>query len=614
MIGARLDRLGEEERSTLQDASVLGQSFTLEGLAAMAGRDSAGLEPTLRRLVQAEVLDIEDDPRSPERGQYHFIQSLIREVAYGRLSRADRRDKHLAVSAYFHSLDESELAGIVARHIMGAYEASPEGPDRDALADEARHSLVDAAHRALELHSYTAASNLLDAAIDLAFDPAERADLQLRAALVARDAGEIERGLAYAAEALEHFEAESNMDGMRRAATTRSDIFNSSYRSTEALEAIEAVYRGLDDVDDAVTAHVAAEAGRSYMLNWQAEEAIEAIERLLPIADREGMTEVTLNSLVTQATALGNIGRMVEARAILEGVAVVAEDTGLLMAESRALNNLAATLAGDDPIAAMAVTDRSGELLTRLGDNRWAIRNTWDRTTNACDMGHYDKALSLLDTYEIDELSEWWQGFWNIGHMWIELLHTGDPAVHDELVEALSAYSEETDPQLRAGIDAWQAGWHNTIGRWDDSYELAMSIDSQTGEEYGHAALAAAWTKDRERVEAVIERTKTLEGRGAMLEGLDAVLTASGTALTGNTVEASRLFSEVIARLEHEAPANVLNEIRMTFAMLVGQDDPAAARAAQDSYEWLTATGTNALIEVYADGLPPIADEDRATG
>ena len=614
VIGARLDRLGEEERSVLQDASVLGQSFTLEGLAAMRSIAPDDLEPSLRRLVQAEVLDIEDDPRSPERGQYQFIQSLIREVAYGRLSRVDRREKHLAVAAHFEAIDEPELAGVVAGHIMGAYEASPEGPDRDALAGQARQSLVDAAHRALELHSYTAAINLLDGAIDLAFDPAERADLQLQAARVAEPAGEVERGLAYATAALEHYDDKGDTDGIRQVATARADILNSSYRSGEALEAIETVYRDIEIVDDAITAQVAAEAGRSFMLNFQAEDAIKAIERMLPIADREGMTGVTLDSLITQATALGNVGRTVEARTILEGAAVVAEDTGLLMAESRALNNLAAILGGDDPIAAMAVAERTGELITRLGDNRWGVRNTFDRTNNEIDMGRYDRALRLLDTYELDELSEWWQGFWNIARMWVELLRTGDIAVHDQMVEALSAYSEETDPQLRSGIDTWQSDWHASIGRWDDSYDLAMTIDSPTGEAFPRAALAAAWTKDPERVDAVIEKTKALEGRGAMLDGLNAALAAVGAALGGDTGEASRLFSDVIARFEPIAPAGALAEIRATFAMLVGQDDPAAARAAQDAYDWLLETGTNAYLTVYAEGLPPLTDEDRATG
>ena len=100
-----------------------------------------------------------------------------------------------------------------------------------------------------------------------------------------------------------------------------------------------------------------------------------------------------------------------------------------------------------------------------------------------------------------------------------------------------------------------------------------------------------------------------------MLDGLNDVLAASGAALTGDTLEASRLFSDVIAALEPVAPAGVLADIRATFAMLVGQDDPAAARAAQDAYDWLAETGTESLIRVYAEGLPPTAQVvDQATG
>ena len=39
-------------------------------------------------LVRRELLTIEADPRSPERGQYAFVQALIREVAYNTLARA----------------------------------------------------------------------------------------------------------------------------------------------------------------------------------------------------------------------------------------------------------------------------------------------------------------------------------------------------------------------------------------------------------------------------------------------------------------------------------------------------------------------------------------------
>ncbi|MFQ5966703.1 MAG: AAA family ATPase [Acidimicrobiia bacterium] len=614
VIGARIDRLTEEERSVLQDASVLGQSFTLEALAAMRGADPTEVESALRRLVQAEVLDIEDDPRSPERGQYHFLQSLIREVAYGRLSRPDRREKHLAVAAHFEGIDDPELAGVVAGHIMGAYEASPQGPERDALAAQALNSVVDAADRALVLHSYSQALNLLDASIGLAMDPAKRADLQLRAALVARNAGEVERGLDYAADVLDHSTADGDVTGIRRAATARSDILNSNYRSAEALEAIEGVYLDLENVDDPITAHVAAEAGRSYMLNHRLDEAIDAIERLLPVAEREGLTELTLTSLVTQATAFGQVNRPVEARTVLQGVAAVAEDAGLLMTAMRAYNNLASILLFDDPVSTMEMAEHSGEILSRLGDHRWGVRYTWDRAFDDWDNGRYGQALSRLDTYDPEDLSEWWQHSWNTGRTWVDLLRTGDPDLHLRMIEALSFFADETDQQIRVGIDSWQCDVEAAVGRWDQAYDLAMTIDDPWGSAAWRAAQAGAWTHDLQRVEAVIQLAEPIEPRRArMLRGLRMYLGATRAALQGDLAEASRVFRELIALWDGVAFLDDLTCVRATFAMLVGQDDPAAASAAQDAYDWLSETGTSSLISVYADGLPQVAAAEAAT-
>ena len=83
LIGSRLDALDPADRNLIQDASVLGQTFSLAGLSMVSGRDPADVETRLRVLVRRELLELEADPRSPERGQYGFVQSLIREVAYG---------------------------------------------------------------------------------------------------------------------------------------------------------------------------------------------------------------------------------------------------------------------------------------------------------------------------------------------------------------------------------------------------------------------------------------------------------------------------------------------------------------------------------------------------
>ena len=65
LIAARLDALEPRDRAVLQDAAVLGTSFTSDALAAIEGGDRDALEVTLARLVRNELLRVELDPRSP---------------------------------------------------------------------------------------------------------------------------------------------------------------------------------------------------------------------------------------------------------------------------------------------------------------------------------------------------------------------------------------------------------------------------------------------------------------------------------------------------------------------------------------------------------------------
>ena len=125
LIAARLDGLDPADRALLQDAAVLGQSFTIAG--ARRGRAAcprATLEAGSRALVRRELLRLEVDPRSPERGQYAFVQALIREVAYSTLALRDRRARHLAAARHFEAIGDEELAGALAAHYLPAYQAA----------------------------------------------------------------------------------------------------------------------------------------------------------------------------------------------------------------------------------------------------------------------------------------------------------------------------------------------------------------------------------------------------------------------------------------------------------------------------------------------------------
>ncbi|NNC41140.1 MAG: AAA family ATPase, partial [Acidimicrobiia bacterium] len=173
VVGARLDRLDDESRSLIQDAAVLGQSFTLEGMTALTGASAKELEPKLRDLARQELVHYDSDPRSPERGQFQFVQSVIREVAYGRIAKADRKERHIKVAEYYEAKAPVEAAAVIASHYMNAYQAGP----NEELAGKARAALMNAAQRATELKSYAQALGLVEQALQVPGTDAQQAAL-----------------------------------------------------------------------------------------------------------------------------------------------------------------------------------------------------------------------------------------------------------------------------------------------------------------------------------------------------------------------------------------------------------------------------------------------------
>ena len=123
LIAARLDGLAPGERRLLQDAAVLGKTFTKRALATLLGLAEAELDPLLDALVRKEVLAKQADPRSPEHGQYSFLQDLVRHVAYETLSKRERRLAHLAAAAHIESAfpDEEEVVEVSLALPVDAY-------------------------------------------------------------------------------------------------------------------------------------------------------------------------------------------------------------------------------------------------------------------------------------------------------------------------------------------------------------------------------------------------------------------------------------------------------------------------------------------------------------
>ncbi|MEO6351345.1 MAG: AAA family ATPase [Candidatus Limnocylindrales bacterium] len=464
LIGARLDGLDPADRSLLQSAAVLGQSFTVPALAAVAGEAEAEIESRLAALVKRELLTIDVDPRSPERGQYAFVQSVIREVAYNTLAKRDRKAGHLAAARYFEGLGTDELAGALATHYLAAHTNSPAGPEADAVAAQARIALRGAAERAIELGSFAQAATFYDQARRITADSAEIADLLQRSGAAAEEAAQSAVAESRLREALDLRRAGSDEAAELRATTALARSLVVNFKTEEAIALLEPaaarwVPEGADL--DADRVDLLSQLSRAYFLHEEQERAISITDRALPVAERLDAVALVADLLVTRGTALGNLGRNYEGVGAVRAGRDLADAWGLTATSLRAAINLTAMGTGD-PLGTYQMARAALETALRLGRRSYARTLRMNATSNALEVGEWDWAFEQWKTEletETDELGlivvRWGLASLNATR--------GDVAL-DEMAD-LEAWALQTgDPGVLTGLEvlrsevAWAEG------------------------------------------------------------------------------------------------------------------------------------------------------------
>src|SRR3989442_64919 len=274
LIAARLDGLPQEERRLLQDASVLGKTFTKRALAALSTLAEQELDQLLVSLVRKEVLGVQADPRSPEHGQYGFLQDLVRHVAYETLSKRERRSRHLAAAAHLQSaFAEEEVVEVVASHYLDAYQAAPDAGDAEEIKAKAREMLARAGERAASLGAGREAQRYFEQAAELTDDPLECAALDDRAGLMAWRRGRADEARALFGKAVAIYEAEGLKHPAARISSLLAEIDFREGHLSDAVARLEQALESLaGEEPDADVAAVAAQLGRFLTLGGQYEQ------------------------------------------------------------------------------------------------------------------------------------------------------------------------------------------------------------------------------------------------------------------------------------------------------------------------------------------------------
>ena len=409
LIAARLDGLEPDERALLQNAAVLGKAFAAKGLAALGDTDEAGLTPLLGSLVRKEMLILDSDPRSPERGQYTFVQALIQRVAYETLSRHDRKAKHLAAAAYLterSGIDPDEIAEVIAAHLLDAYTAATDARDSTQIKASAREWLTRAAERAAALAAPEDAQRAFESAADLADEPLEHARLLERAGELARAANRLDVAEQHLRTAFELCdEAGATHDRARVAAALGVTLWlrGNIEGALELMEDAFAVLAG--DEPDADVAMLAAQLGRLHFFKGDKLRSSERIEHALEIAEELTLPDVLASALNTKSLILFH--RRHEAEALLRQALRIALDADLVPEALRAYNNLVVQLDRfDRPEENRPLTQEALELARRRGDRYWEARHAGNLVEDLRFAGDWDDAVALGGTLDYELIPE----------------------------------------------------------------------------------------------------------------------------------------------------------------------------------------------------------------
>ena len=328
LVAARLDGLSASERAVLQDASVIGESFSPAGVAALGNRSQDEVRGILDGLVDKQVIALNDDPLSAERGQYHFLQGLLRTTAYGTLSRRDRKERHLAAARHLQEAwgeEAPELAEVLAAHFLDAAEAEPDAADASRIRASACGTLADAGRRALSLALGQEAQRAFDRAAELAEDEATRGALLDQAGQAATLNADLAAGRDRLEAAVQIFEALGDHEATARSLVAISAILRQEDRLDEAIELDRRALSGLPEGSADRAAALSALA-INLVFRGESDETLAAADAALAIAEPLEEWKTVITAFDAIALIRRNQGRVQEAVGLRErGLALALE-------------------------------------------------------------------------------------------------------------------------------------------------------------------------------------------------------------------------------------------------------------------------------------------------
>jgi tetratricopeptide (TPR) repeat protein len=613
LIASRLDSLPPGQRALLQDAGVVGSTFSIESLRVVNGASHEELVTELRDLVRKEFVFADNDPRSPERGQYGFVQGVIREIAVGTLARRDRRAKHLAMARYAESLDDEELAGIVAAQYLEAYRATPEEPDNDRLIPRALEWLDRAGQRALSLGSPEQAAVFFTQALELATDQRLRATLLQHASDAAGRLQKNAECATYLEQAIAIYESLDDVNAAGVAVAQLSYHLSFVGRANEAVDRCERAYELVGDGDRLVRARLADTIAGVLSHSAEVERALEWCEIALSLAEELDDSALLASAIGSRSLALFTLGRHREAVMLGRGMAAIADEAGALHEQALARTALSLYMLPDDPRAMLITAGEAVEIARRGGARGSEITNLLNIAETTLYLGLWLETRVALEELRQRDLVPWHLQ-WLSGLEAVLEAMSGNAERADELLalglQEIEVSGGESNSQLasettRLTTIAFTSLANNDLAASYRDARRAIELDPMginSNAALGIAARAALWLGHTEDLREMLAAMQRLRGRASAAQRR--TLQAGLAALEGRPDESAEIFVDAFEQWRAVDSVLDLALSELDLILVLGADHPAAsvAKEARDIFEEIGAVTMLERLNRATDG------------
>jgi predicted ATPase/class 3 adenylate cyclase len=584
LIAARLDGLSPEERRLLGDAAVLGKTFAPQALAALSGLEREQLDAVLGGLVRREVLGLQSDPRSPEQGQYSFLQDLLRHVAYETLPKRERREKHLAAAEHLTAtLGEEEVAEVVASHLLDAYRLDPDGPDSEALRRQAHESLLRAGERAASLGAAGEARRYFKEAAALSSEAAAEAGALIRAGDMGVVSAAYEDAAAVFERAMGLYEELGDTHASARASSWLAVCDAQLGREEQAIERMERAYTVI--AGDEPDADLALLLNRLVQAQWfvgNVDRAAELSERALDVAEAIDDPENLARAWVGRAFLLQG-RRPKEARGLFQLALDVSSTNDIHRLATTCRVNLADHAFGRDRYGeALLHLEQGLELARRVGVRGSEWFSLSELTYALTMLGRWDDASARLAEIPEEQVGRQVDLLSPLSGMLEAYLHRGELASARQLLSRFDELGRSPVVQVNSCYQAANAAVRLAEG--DAAKALALAEEAFAARSvlgmaaqnaklgFLHALEAALELGDRAKAEELLTVVDELPA-GLRPPFLDALAHRFRARLAGDDPGADSEFT---------AAAAGLRSLELPFYLAVVQLEHA---------EWLTARG-----------------------